>query len=155
VRISIIDSAECSCRAILPARLFGARLCVRACARRWRAYSGSVVFRSPLKSGVRARARPFRRACAWRVRSLARARARARRISGRPLVREGAGTRGATGSLCHRRPRRTDVSCERRVTAHGLLRCFPGGRTRARRVRSGSKSVTVKIASDVAVGRRE
>jgi len=51
VRISIIDSAECSCR--IRAAFRRARVFARRCAR---VYSGSVVIRSP--KSARARARP-------------------------------------------------------------------------------------------------
>lgn len=104
VRISIIDSAECSCRTILLIfRVFvrGVFLASRRESERGASERASErARRSSLDVSVR----------------IARARVRAARRwwgdgKGGGLVRGGAfvGSRGATGSFRHRRPRRTDV----------------------------------------------
>lgn len=126
VRISIIDSAECSCRTILPAAASRrSRVCVCArvrmcvCVRVARQCAPvSSIYRSPslslsLSLSVHI---PARGICA-------RARARARRhvsvcgplaVVRRAAARgAGVGVRGAIESLRHRCPRRMDVSCQR------------------------------------------
>jgi len=112
VRISIIDSAECSCR--IRARLFGASVC--ACVRVFQCHVR--VFRSS-KSVASARARahlPIRECVCVGTRARF-----ATRASGRPFkVDEGAtvGARGATGSLrCHSAIGARDVrTCRARET---------------------------------------
>lgn len=110
MRISIIDSAECSCRTILPAAA-SRRSCVRV-ARQCAPVSSTYI---PI---LHLSLSPY----IFRLEGSARARACAPpcqcvRAAGRGSSsgREGAGVgvRGAIESLRHRCPRRMDVSCQR------------------------------------------